>query len=182
MRLLTIIMGVLLMGASSCSSEPRDLALFHQVTADYVQIIAKNELLFACGTGGSLCGGPQKNLIREFRLAFESKKLVDLTEARAITIRCVEQLRSIVNANEEIRPFLEYYPYRPTGVDLILAFLPFDESDPHSEKIYIRAVYFMDGKIYYKQYNGEKKNDILALLETYEEALERNTECSKTSP
>ena len=182
MRLLSVIMGVILISMASCSREPKDLALFHQVIADYVQIIAKNELLFAYGTGGSMCGGPQKNLIKEFSVAFRSKKLVDLTEARAITIRCVEQLCSIVNANEEIRPFLEHYPYPPAGADLTLVFLPFDESDPHSEKIYIRAVYVMHGKIYYNQYNGEKKNDILALLETFEEALERNTECSKTSP
>lgn len=176
MKLLSITIGVVLMTISSCSSEPKDVLLFRQITSDYVQIIAKKEQLFVYGTGGSFFGGPNKDLIRQFRLAFRSKRLVDLSEARAITVHCVEQLCSMVNANEEIRPFLEHYPYPPQGVDLILVFQPFNESDPYSEKVYISAAYFTEGKLSYMQYAGENKWDTLVLQETYEEALERNVQ------
>lgn len=160
--------------SAGCSSKPKRVVLFDQILAQYVELIAKNEQLLTYGEGGSLMGGPNMDLIREFSIAARSKKLVDLKEARAITIRCVEQLLSLVNENGEIRPFLVHYPFPPTGADLTLVFLPFDESNFKSEKTYINTVYFMRGQVYYMQYDREKKDSHLTFKETYEEALERN--------
>lgn len=173
-KLLFAIMCFISMTISSCSSEPKDIALFHQITTNYVQMMAKDEQLFVSGTGGSFSGGPQNDLIRSFRFVFNSEKLVDLREARSITVRSVELMRALVNGNEEIRPFLERYPYPPSGVDLTLVFLPFDESAPYSEKTHVWMVFFMHGTIYYQGYDHGTKEDVTILEETYEEALERN--------
>lgn len=175
MKLRLILSILILVTTLSCSTHlSKSEVLFNETIRNYVEIIAQKEQMYAYGTGGSMMGGPNMDLIRKFNFAFRSKKLVDMKQARAITIRCVEQLLSMVNENEEIRPFLEFYPFPPKGADLTLVFLPFDTLDPFSEKVYISTIFFMKEKIYYLQYDHDKKNDDFIYEETYQEALERN--------
>ena len=175
MKLLSKLSALILMITTGCAPEQsKKMTLFNEIKINYIQTIAKNEQMYASGAGGSIIGGPNKDLIKEFSFSLKSQKLVNINQARALTIRCVEQLLSMVNQNEEIRPFLEFFPFRPSGVDLTLTFPPFDKSDPYSDKVYISTIFFMNSKIYYLQYDHEKKDDDFIFEETYEEALERN--------
>ena len=175
MKLLSRLSALILMITTGCAcQQSKKMTLFNEIKTNYIQTIAKNEKLYLEGSGGSVMGGPNSDLVRKFNFAFRSQKLMNLSQARALTIRCVEQLLSMVNENEDIRPFLEFYPFPLAGVDLTLSFPPYDKSDPYSDKMYINTIFFMDGKIYYRQFDHAIKDDKRILIETYEEALERN--------
>lgn len=162
----------------SCSS-PRlseKQRMFNEVLRDFSVQIAKEEQMFAIGTGGAMRGGESDDKISEFFFALESDKLVDISAARSITLRCLNSLLDNINKNEVIRPYLEHYPYRHTGVNFILGFFSPEEDQQTANNLYVDTVFTFHNEIQYRQCNLKKRTDILLLKETYEEALERDAQ------
>lgn len=76
----------------------------------------------------------------------------------------------MVDAKEEIRPFLIEYPFPPSGLEMIISFLK-----PNSEEKteFVNTIFIGEGKIYYRRYDYETGKDVRWFEETYDEALKK---------
>lgn len=158
-----------------CSSKlSQQEIIFDKLSNAFVSQMAIEEGMRAYGTGGSLTGGPDRNKTSKFFFAFEYPKLVDITEARSITLRIAKKFLEKINNDEEIRPYLEHYPYRHSGIELTIGFFPHEKNNPSTADKYVHVVFFYNDVVVYQQYDHQTDKDVTILRESYQDALNRN--------
>jgi hypothetical protein len=113
------------------------------------------------------------NDIRSLGLIFQITRPLSKDEARLILIDCVQEILNAINSNEEIRPYLNSYPFTPKNVEITI-FIKDSQArdlfDPdlgvvHAYKGKLDYITYVKGNKFYKHQSETE--------ETYEEALER---------
>ena len=138
------------------------------------QILAKvgNELiekysLSLNGFGGSIHDG-----IRSMSLMFSIQKPLSKSEARKLLIECMLHLLDRVNSDEEIRPYLEEYPFPYKGADITIFIKNFSGKALYYPEIHSVSAYD-NGRIYFHTKDiNERYGYKTEESETFEEALE----------
>lgn len=114
-------------------------------------------------------GGHFFEKINKFSLDYIAyKKEMNLNEARRILVESAELLFCLVNEDEEIRPYLKYYPYTEKHVYLALSFV--NHSYKSIQPPNVAMVSLTDGRVLYDEYSTKYE---LIFEETYAEAYEK---------
>ena len=93
-------------------------------------------------------------------------KKVNVEEARILLITLTKELLDRINSDQQIRPYLDHYPFTEKGISLGLSF--YDDQGKRVDNGYVAHLFVAkDGNICYDTYNHEE--DLYE--EPYEEAL-----------
>ena len=125
----------------------------------------ENELdLIPCGTAGQML-----DQIKMLGLAFDYHNSLTIDEGRKLLISSVEKFVSEVNANEDIRPFLDNYPFEAKNIEIRIFIQRPDGS--HFTPDGLVVISAINGVLNYKidDPNGPLFETVHS--ETYEEAL-----------
>ena len=156
----------ILIGCSSSISQKEIFA--HRVSANYSQKLRNQEQMILQGKGGS-----RMNKITLLFYDYACPKLVELDEARSITMRCIEVFLNTINNDTDIRPFLANYPCSPISLELIITFYPFEPTNPFAKQSFICTVFFAEGILFYRKFDVDQQKRVTILTEAYEEALQK---------
>jgi hypothetical protein len=103
---------------SSCSAPLcRQAELINHITRQHAALEKKKHNLELVGFGSA---GPTKTT--QFCLTYASFEKVDIKEARRLLFDISEDALNIINANEEMRPYLSDYPYTFKNLDIGIVF------------------------------------------------------------
>ena len=136
----------------------------------------KQELnLIPCGTAGEMLGQ-----IKMLGLAFNCHKPLTIDDGRILLIAAVEKFTAEVNANEEIRPYLNNYPFKAKNIYIEIFIHRPDGSHFGSEKLCVISA--RDGVLEYL--NDDPNGPLFTTVysEIYEEALVKLKRDTSSSP
>ncbi|KAF3362705.1 hypothetical protein PHSC3_000692 [Chlamydiales bacterium STE3] len=141
--------------------------LVYSILADCAKMGREKYHLRPSGSGASMPGGP----IRKLNLAFDMEGPMPKKTLRKLLLAISQDLVQLVNANEEIQPFLFEKPFTVKNVQIILYV-----NGKDFRKIYdpeICAAQILGGNLNYRTFDPDKKYGYKQdIKETYEEALE----------
>jgi len=100
-----------------------------------------------------------------------SGKPVAIEEGRELLVLSVEKFLSALNANQQIRPHLSQYPFKPKNVEVEIFINNPDGSEFGNTSLSV--VSSVNGIIKYKTYNRETYKFTEVYREIYEEAVEK---------
>jgi len=113
--LLSIILGFGFFGGREIDTRPHHEVIGDRVQAEAIGYIAKKYNLELAGIGGGMMG-----CIRRMDVAFGIKKPLDKDEARALLVNVVEDFLRIVNADEEVKPYLVHVPFTAKNLSVVI--------------------------------------------------------------
>jgi hypothetical protein len=119
--ILLIFVGVLTIAFSSNSSMNQEMSIHSKMlygfNAKMGKFFGKKYAMSMYGTGG----GAKKDGIWQFSLSLErcGNPLTE-NEARRLIINCLDDFLEAANSDEELRPFLKTYPFKPESIDLAI--------------------------------------------------------------
>jgi hypothetical protein len=128
--------------------------------------LKKEQELYPCGFGSGMM-----NQIRMLALSFNYYNPIDIEQARELLIAAGNLLLKTINANEQIRPYLDTYPFQPKNIEIRIFLMTSNGSSVDPEKLYI--VTMTDNILRYKIEHPETKKLTTIYSETYEEAIEK---------
>ena len=148
-----------------CSQGKRNKTEDYEVYVDEIihqfeRKMKKEKGLQASGSGGSMPFD-----VESISVNFSLFKEMDIDEVRKLEVELVEELESIVNTHEKIRPFLREYPFNSARTEVSLSFYPKTEGD-------LMYVSIIRGKIFYYVKDSNEKLDRIVLKEPFEEAYQ----------
>jgi hypothetical protein len=116
-------------------------------------------------------------LTARYILKKTQKDTISLDEARVMLVSLIESILKSINADQEIRPYLEIYPFTN---DLLYVSICFEDENYIDLGTGISGVYFTQGKIKYEWYDIQEYTGTYPARgkhyfvheETYPEALE----------
>lgn len=122
--------------------------------------------LIQCGSGGGMM-----YQIRMLALSFLYYENIGIEKGRELLITALDEYTSAVNADEQIRPYLQNYPFCPKNIQIRIFIRNSDPSSASSEKI--QALSAVDGCL--KYYVNERETNRLKVIytESYEEAINK---------
>jgi hypothetical protein len=127
------------------------------------QLINAHEGLHSIGFGGGGALG-----INKLTIIFNYYKSIDVENARKLIVDCVKSFLININKEEELRPHLKVYPFKPANVEIDIHVLPGDKP------LYpnIKTILFWREKIEYYYFSEKDSEDEKCIEESYETALE----------
>lgn len=78
--------------------------------------LEKKYQMSTCGSGIGMPNG----IVGMLALSFEKVGPLTKDEGRKIVVNCVQEMMNAVNTNEQIRPFLKNFPFKPTNVEIAI--------------------------------------------------------------
>jgi hypothetical protein len=167
--LLILIQGICLTGNSDMREQG------YAVSNEFIQSFI-NEMDLKYGLYCTGQGGQANEKIEKIALTLETQRRATIEEAREIYINSLERCYELINADQQIRPYLISFPFPKENLDISISFSP-EGSRFYSDGT-ITQVFEAKGKILYfvKSIFDECLNKNFA--EPYEEALQT----VKTSP
>ncbi len=162
---------------SGCSrdKEPVYCKYAKEIQTEYLRAMNKQYGLVCSGFGGGYI-----NNVNLIHLDLDGVYNYSIQEARTLYITCVEELLKRLNTNEQIRPYLEHYPFTERGIRMGLSFEK--ANSDNVEDRYICYVSLINGEIYYRSYDHENDSFIARHQEPYQEALRIVSESSSPKP
>lgn len=165
-----LFLGLLFCTACAPSKYPY-IEIIDAVAGKKAQQLSKEEDLNLIGVGGAMT-----DEITMISYHFETRRNVDIDEARRLCVRCIEEIRAVVNATESLIPFLKPYPFPPEGMDVSIMFCDENWAFAHQGCVYlgeggISVVYQQLDRLYYDSYNACAGRLESFYKEPYEEAL-----------
>ena len=156
---------------TGCSSSPQYIRDVNKVVAKKSNQLCKEENLSVVGTGGSMM-----NEITEIFVAFDAQRRVDISEARRLCVRCIEELRNKVNGTESLRDYLNPYPFPTEAMSIRISFVEEDGSHVSYGCAYlgtggVSSVFQLNKHLYYSSYNPRTSHLEDYYDEPYDEAL-----------
>jgi len=152
--------------SSGCNQSIDYVHLADQVTNRTAKQLKDEKELKAYGTGGGMMGD-----IYLMRMYFQYCHLVNLEEARKLSVYATQTYLNNINADKAVRPYLHVYPFTVKNVEIIICFTQPDGNFPPIGDI--AGASLRSGVIEYDLMSGEKLGPAPILHEeTYEEALE----------
>lgn len=166
--MIIIAINVFMLFCFGCSSIPhvnhaKEVKLVTQIQAKLAKRLASKHHLSLSGDVTAMPGG----VIKEVGLLFHSHRILSIEEAREILVDCVQEFLSEINTNEEIRPFLENYPFTPKNIDIAIFI-----KDSNGIGVYdpnLNTVSASSGKLYYKTVS---KDDTFNYKSEYKETFD----------
>jgi hypothetical protein len=146
------------------------------VTRIELNLAKKLEAKYNIQTVGDSAQMPE-NVINNLGLMFQVNRILSKNEAREILVDCVLEFLAEVNSNEEIRPYLEYYPFTPVNISIALYI-----SGPDGEDVYdpdLEVASARNGKL---RYATKDKNQKFGYKSEYEETFEEALKLVKQAP
>ena len=140
------------------------IQLVNKVMSAYTNEMCGREEMSVAGDGGAMM-----DEIEKFFVSYVTPRHVAISEARCIAVKAIDSLSALVNQNKEIRPFLDEFPFPPSGTDLIIQFSY--QNRPENTKGYIEIVYIENGQITYEDFDIKFTDTHGRYKETYEEAV-----------
>lgn len=110
--LLLILTSLLFFSFTFFDKTPRHIVLSDQITSKFVKDMKKK------GFRQSMYGGSFINNIQSVHLCFETDRCLSVNECRQLGIEMVEDLLNRYNTNEEIRPYLNNYPFTEKNLEI----------------------------------------------------------------
>jgi hypothetical protein len=165
--IVALAISLLLCGCQSRTSEQAQIV--YHITDEF-----SNELKNKEGFQLTARGGLYFPKVRKISLDYEVIRKIDLEEARKLLVRYVTKFLKSVNESEELKPYLDSYPYTPYGIHFTISFL--DSNHREFMDGSIASVYlfgFEDIKrtyVHYNVFDSEKHKWVEIHQETYEEA------------
>lgn len=116
-------------------------------------------------------GGGMMREIYSLSVGYTTCGNVNVEEARALLVSCVEDFADTINKNRQLRPYLHDYPFPPKSIELSIIF----EKPNHDyvDAEYVVNVLLLKGTVHYSYYDHEKNgyDHSRSSKEPYEEAL-----------
>ncbi|MBI5272425.1 MAG: hypothetical protein HY861_00390 [Chlamydiia bacterium] len=133
-----------------------------------VAIKLKNEFgLIPCGTAGQMM-----HQIQMLGLMFDYRQSADIEAGRKLLIAAIQELISAVNADEQLRPYLNNYPFCPKNIEIEIYLQNHDGSRVDGGRLSVITA--RKGILEYKIAGIDPRAfSQVILTETYEEALAR---------
>lgn len=94
---------------------PQYVVLATKLRSEVANKLSKEFHMTPVGEGGSFY-----DCVREIFLAFEIQGPLTKDQLRNVLVNSVEELRSAVNSNEELRPYLIVYPFTSQEIEITL--------------------------------------------------------------
>jgi hypothetical protein len=116
-------------------------------------------------------GAQMMDQIKMLALAFGYYKEVDIEEARELLVYAGRVFLGIINENEQIRPLLDNYPFKPENIQIQIVLQKPNGSEVSPGKLCI--VTMRNGILNYKTDSPEGYTLLTTHEETYEEAVSR---------
>jgi hypothetical protein len=130
--------------------------------------LKKEKELYPFGTGSGMM-----DQIRMLALSFRYYKEVDINQARELLMIAGTVFINNVNSNEQIRPFLQNYPFKPNNIQIRIFIQNPNGSGPDPGKL--SAVTMVKGVLDYMINDPETNRLKTVYKETFEEATEKLT-------
>ena len=140
--------------------------LINEVRQKAAKKIYKDLGLIPCGTGAQAM-----DQIKMLHLAFDYRKPVDIKTGRELLVAAVQIFAQEINANPEIRPYLDNYPFEPKNIRIWIFLKNPDGSNIEPEKLCVICA--TQGILEYENKNPETCRLTTIYKETYEEALQK---------
>ncbi len=170
-----VILFLLLMIYTSCCNSPNEADTSHMPSKQSLANEVRNQTfaqlkmekeLYPCGVGSGMM-----NQIKMLALAFNYYKDADIEHARELLMAGATLFLNKINSNEQIRPYLDNYPFRPENIQIIIYLQTPIGSPPDFGKLIV--VSMSDGILRYSIENSKTGPLITIHEETYEEASEK---------
>ena len=139
--------------------------VFHQL------LIEQNLYPFEFGSGG-------KNPVTLLHFGFLYFDEIEIKEARELIMTAGNQFLKEINTNEQIRPYLANFPFKPENIQLEIFLKKPDRSEIGLGKLHVIAM--EDGEVRYNIRSAETKRLTTTYKETYEEAMAKFSNASKS--
>lgn len=142
--------GLLLL--SSCMSNkptPEYITLLHKTTAQFNKELSQEHQLLCRGYGGRLM-----NDISGVTQHYLAVKKCDVPTARRLVVSSIEKLAAMINANPQLHPFLNQYPFPADRIHVSIAFVN-EKSHAYTDGS-VTYVTARDNKIFYAKYDPIK--------------------------
>ena len=171
-RILIIFISFLFFFAS-CSSERKTIKepiygkYVDEIVDSYLKHIKKQYGLECFGTGGGFLSN-----VNNISLHFDApSQKINIGNARVLLINCTEELLQRINKNEQIRPYLEHYPFTSKGISINVIF--YDYLNEKLPEEFLKGATVTEGVVYYSRYNQKTEKFEDFYKEPYSEALEK---------
>ena len=150
-----------------CSSfgyqSPRYVKLAHEITEKSAKKLKAQKNLVLIGTGGQMMHD-----IQMMAMSFHFYQEVDLRTGRELIIYAINEYLSAINSNEEVRPYLNNYPFTPKNIEIRIWIYKPDRTHASLDKIYYISA--LNGILTYYLDLPETYSRQAICEETYEEA------------
>lgn len=123
--------------------------------------IEKNLYPFEFGGGG-------KDPVKLLHFGFLYFNEIEIKEARELIITAGDQFLKEINANEQMRPYLANFPFKPENIQVEIFLKRQDKSEIGLEKL--RVITMRDAEVRYYIRSSETKRLTIVYKETYDEA------------
>ena len=135
------------------------------IRAKVAHKLEKEKGLIPCGTGAQMM-----HQIKMLALAFDYRKPLDIETGRHFLVEAVQEFTSAINADNDIRPYLDNYPFDAKNVIIEICLQNQNGSDLGASELCI--IESSEGVLRYKIHDS---NDRLKTVytETYDEALQK---------
>ncbi|CDR34241.1 hypothetical protein [Criblamydia sequanensis] len=150
------------------SQENDYLHITGNIRKDFEAKILHTYGLKCIGSGGSLMYN-----VKKLSMEFQHKGILNKNELRKLLIELTDLFLEEINNNEEIRPYLENYPFTPKNIDITIYI-----RDSQNQRVFypnLCVASSLYGKLLF--HTNDEANPIAPFYtteeETYEEALEK---------
>ncbi len=150
--------------AQSKYKDPEYVAYADQISTKICNELWQKEKLYLNGFGGSFLYNVEK-----IALHFRAERHADVSQARRLFVNAAERLLSEINQGEQIRPYLDHYPFTNRGLSFSINFVNADNKRVTDGSV--AYVFVVKGTIYYDKYDAGSKQLLDLYEEPYEEAL-----------
>ncbi len=130
------------------------------------QLQKKIKGLHPCGTGGQMM-----DQIKMLALSFDYFGPMDIEKGREILLIVVNEFIETINADENIRPYLNNFPFEPKNIQIRIFLRKKDGSDPDLGELSI--ITSMNGFLEYEIDDPETTLFTSIYKETYEESVHK---------
>jgi hypothetical protein len=152
------------MCASEIDAEVPYIRYAKEIMSPFIQKCEKEYKLGCIGTGGRFA----KN-VAEISIKFIAYRKGTIEEARVPQVIMTETLLAQVNSHENIRPFLNSYPFDVKDIEISISFRKNDDSRySDGSVVYVSHI---KNRLFYRSEDPKTKELIPIFDESYQEAL-----------
>ena len=162
----TVLFVSLLLIVSSCGAGRPigKTTIAHNIRAEVAKKIEEETGLSLMGTGGGMM-----RQIQMMALSFQCHDQLTIDQARELLIYCSEKFLSEVNSNEQVKPYLQNYPFRAKNIEIRIFIRESDEHPAREGSLAIATS--VDGRLDYDVRQSGLPPLKTIHEETYEQAL-----------
>lgn len=102
---------------SSCAKQPDSGDAGAKFIKTFATVAKEDYRLSLLGQGGAFRGS-----ISKFSFRFISNELLDQDQARRMYLQIMDRIVDMINADENLRPYLSHYPFSHNDIDLKISF------------------------------------------------------------